>query len=354
MAELGTELTQSEYLQGLFVSASLQRQFLPGVLATEADKSPTNTAVARFTPVFPSFSTTVHGTIGYLSSGWPVAYLVATVIFGIGLLISAHVYVSQPVQVAKQSVSFPSPLSPLPSVVGRITGMVDCKWETKGLGVRDWGLEEGPKSKVQGSEEIQSLIPNPQSLVSLGDRFALRSGLMEITYETGAKVILQGPVTYEVESPRSGYLSLGKLVARVDGSGAGRRARGERTPDLQVSQLPSPKSLLPAFQRLPLFSVRTPTATVIDLGTEFGVEVDKRGGTATRVFVGGVNVVLAGEQTGEARSSVLCEQDKLPTSRERMSYCIPPSIQMETKRCSFVFCHSPINCVPPMPTPMPP
>ena len=25
---------------------------------------------------------------------------------------------------------------------------------------------------------------------------------MEITYDTGAKVILQGPVTYEVESPR--------------------------------------------------------------------------------------------------------------------------------------------------------
>ena len=32
------------------------------------------------------------------------------------------------------------------------------------------------------------------SLVALGDKFALASGLMEITYDTGAKVILQGPV----------------------------------------------------------------------------------------------------------------------------------------------------------------
>ena len=41
---------------------------------------------------------------------------------------------------------------------------------------------------------------------------------MEITYDTGAKVILQGPVTYEVESPAGGFLSVGKLTARVEGS----------------------------------------------------------------------------------------------------------------------------------------
>ena len=75
-------------------------------------------------------------------------------------------------------------------LVGRITGMVDCRWE------------KGSEIRVQGSgaENQKSEIPNPKSLVSLGDKFALASGLMEITYDTGAKVILQGPVTYEVES----------------------------------------------------------------------------------------------------------------------------------------------------------
>ena len=38
---------------------------------------------------------------------------------------------------------------------------------------------------------------------------------MEITYNTGAKVILQGPVTYEVES-NGGYLSLGKLTGKLE------------------------------------------------------------------------------------------------------------------------------------------
>ena len=46
---------------------------------------------------------------------------------------------------------------------------------------------------------------------------------MEITYDTGAKVILQGPVTYEVESAAGGFLSLGKLTARV-----GEERRGAR------------------------------------------------------------------------------------------------------------------------------
>ena len=38
---------------------------------------------------------------------------------------------------------------------------------------------------------------------------------MEITYNTGAKVILQGPVTYEVES-NGGYLAVGKLTGKLE------------------------------------------------------------------------------------------------------------------------------------------
>ena len=107
--------------------------------------------------VVPAFlSTTLPGTFGYFSSGWPVAYLIATVIFGIGALVGSLVHVSQPEQVASQSASGPTPLSPLPSVVGRITGMVDCKWETTGLGIRDWGLEKGSKSRFKVRK-----IPNP-------------------------------------------------------------------------------------------------------------------------------------------------------------------------------------------------
>ena len=89
-------------------------------------------------PVPGFLSTTIHGTVGYFSSGWPVAYLVATVIFGIGLLIGSVVHVSEPAQVARQSsVPSRSVVEPKMELVGRITGMVDCQWV------------QSPESRVQ-------------------------------------------------------------------------------------------------------------------------------------------------------------------------------------------------------------
>ena len=95
---------------------------------------------------------------------------------------------------------------------------------------------------------------------------------MEITYDTGAKVTLQGPATYEVESRSGGFLSLGKLTARV-----------EKKAQRSNSQSPIPH---------PLFSIRTPTAMVTDLGTEFGVEVPERGDAIVHVFEGKVDCQL--------------------------------------------------------------
>ena len=54
-------------------------------------------------PHLPLLGSTIQGMVGYMSSGWPVAYLIATVIFGIGLLIGSLVHVSEPAQVARQS-----------------------------------------------------------------------------------------------------------------------------------------------------------------------------------------------------------------------------------------------------------
>ena len=55
-------------------------------------------------PALSFFSTTLPGTVGFFSSGWPVAYLIATVICGVSLLIGSLTPVSQPEQVARQSV----------------------------------------------------------------------------------------------------------------------------------------------------------------------------------------------------------------------------------------------------------
>ena len=144
----------------------------------------------RPSPAFPLLTTTLPGTVGFFSSGWPVAYLVATVICGVGMLIGSLTPTSQPEQVARQP-SVPRRLDaePKTKLVGRITGMVDCKWAGTAF--------DAPS-------------------VPLGRKYELASGLMEITYDTGAKVILQGPVKYSVESAAGGYLAVGRLTARVE------------------------------------------------------------------------------------------------------------------------------------------
>jgi hypothetical protein len=224
-------------------------------------------------PPIPTFiDSTSQGHVGYFASDWLVSYLVATVVFAIGALIGAFTYVSIHEQVVDTSPSRAAKrqLTPLPEVeyVGRVTGMVDCKWEGT------------------GDENLKSEIRNPKSLVALGDTLSLRSGLLEMTYNSGAKVILQGPVTYAVESSAGGYLSVGKLTARVEAKTQDPRPKTHnRSPNPQIAA-PSPLSSLPS----PLFAVRTPTATVTDLGTEFGVDVQAAGVTAAHVFRGMVEV----------------------------------------------------------------
>ena len=98
-------------------------------------------------------------------------------------------------------------------------------------------------------------------------------------------------MTYEVESPHGGFLSVGKLTARVEkkAEGGGRRAEVE----ISNPQSPIPNPSLLSTLHSPLFTVRTPTATVTDLGTEFGVEVSKEGHTTSHVFRGSVEVQAA-------------------------------------------------------------
>ena len=141
--------------------------------------------------------------------------------------------------------------------------------------------------------------PSTASRCNWAGDIVLKSGLMEIAYDTGARVILQGPAAYEVESKSGGFLSVGRLTARAEkrAEGGGRRAEGEvgsrQSAVGSKSEIRNPKSLIPDPQSLtpnPLFSVRTPAAIVSDLGTEFGVEVDASGLSRAIVFQGTIEM----------------------------------------------------------------
>jgi hypothetical protein len=260
----------------------------------EGDAALTEFTSAKQTlPQQPAFPLLSHSALTYFSSGWPVAYLIATVVLGLGLVIGAATHVSRPEQVVQQNLpshfgkgaggeGVERPDSPHPSVVGRITGTVDCRFAAD--------------SKPQA--------PRTKTVVSIGDKFNLVSGLLEITYDTGAKVILQGPVTYTVESPASGFLSVGRLTASVENS----KTKDQRP----KTEAPHPSSLIPH----PLFAVRTPTATVTDLGTEFGVEVTTKGDTVSHVFRGVVEVQPLGHDAkGEAHAVRLTDNESVRVQR---------------------------------------
>jgi hypothetical protein len=266
-------------------------------------------------PLSPILSSSLPSPFAALiSSGWPVAYLVAALVFGVGLLIGAIVHVSQPSQIVHQpstdaNRSFDAKVQE--NRVGRITGMIDCVWEGSGFRIQGAGAANLPSPSGghhevvgtggEGGRESDSPLSTLHSpLVCLGDRIALKSGLLEITYDTGAKVILQGPVTYEVESPAGGYLAVGKLTARLDSHSEVSSLKSQISN--QKSEIRNQKSpdLCPLTSDL--FVIRTPTALVTDLGTEFGVEVKESGSTGTHVFRGVVEVQPAalGDRRGKA------------------------------------------------------
>jgi hypothetical protein len=102
-----------------------------------------------------------------------------------------------------------------------------------------------------------SLDPG-DSLVA-GQKLVLRSGLVEIVFARGAQVVMEGPASLTITSDNVAVLDAGKLTAMVPEPAIG-------------------------------FTVNTPWTRLIDLGTEFGMEVDSSGLGDVHVFRGEVAI----------------------------------------------------------------
>lgn len=126
-----------------------------------------------------------------------------------------------------------NPRNPAP-LVGRLTRTVDAQWaNATGVISSNADLYAGPLHLTKGYAELYT--------------------------ENGTQVILQAPVELDLESPSQFLLRRGRITVHIQ----------QTTSD---------------------FVVRTPTASVVDFGTEFGVYVDDHLNTVTHVYQGQVEL----------------------------------------------------------------
>jgi hypothetical protein len=109
------------------------------------------------------------------------------------------------------------------------------------------------------------------SRLKAGQRLELAAGLVEVTFDDGAAVVLEGPATFDVRSRGQAQLLDGRLAAVVPA-----RAQG--------------------------FEVATSRVNVIDLGTEFGLMAEPEGATEIHVFNGLVKAQLLDESGNQVRT----------------------------------------------------
>jgi hypothetical protein len=117
----------------------------------------------------------------------------------------------------------------------------------------------------------------PGSGLSADDSLFLRQGFCKLLFTDGTEVVVEAPSRFTIRSGNSIYLENGSISARMSSG-----ARG--------------------------FVVTTPTATVTDLGTEFGVKFEPAGKICdVEVFKGKVDVA-AGKGNTAAKTELTVDQ----------------------------------------------
>lgn len=117
-------------------------------------------------------------------------------------------------------------------------------------------------SRVVGVEWADASSPAAGAVLAPGT-LRLKSGAVLVEFFSGARVVLEGPAELELISSTEAFLGAGKLSAQVPPP-----ARG--------------------------FTVGSPAARVVDLGTEFGLAVTDAATAEVHVFTGKVELLSAG------------------------------------------------------------
>lgn len=143
------------------------------------------------------------------------------------------------------------PAAVLPPVVARIVRSSNAQWAQAGF------------ATTRGTRLTASAL-------------TLKQGLVQLAFDGGTSVLVQAPATLRLESADQMYLTGGAISVTVAEGSSG-------------------------------FIVRTPTGTVVDYGTEFGVLVNKKGETETLVYRGKVGLRSGSDPVRSVTSLILAE-----------------------------------------------
>ncbi len=121
--------------------------------------------------------------------------------------------------------------------------------------------------------DVDALMQKGTRLKTEDTHLLLREGLVELLFDNDTKVTLEAPAEFQILTSDQIALIYGRLYASVP-----QRAIG--------------------------FTVNTSSARIVDLGTEFGVEADLRGGTSLHVMKG-KTVLIAGDESNKVSVEVV-------------------------------------------------
>src|SRR5690606_18004509 len=91
--------------------------------------------------------------------------------------------------------------------------------------------------------------------VESGELLHIASGVVQLTLESGVSLTVEGPARWTITGRNQATLHAGRLLARVPSQAVG-------------------------------FTLETPVGRIVDLGTEFGVNVDESGSLDVYVIKG--------------------------------------------------------------------
>jgi hypothetical protein len=139
---------------------------------------------------------------------------------------------------------------------------------------RPAGVEVATAMKVEDVRwEADSETPSEGTVVASG-RLRLRSGRLTLAFFSGASLTVEGPADLELLAPDRVFCHHGKLRVRIP-----RGAEG--------------------------FTVRAPGYEVVDLGTEFGLNLEPGGKSRVMVFEGATAVSMLGKDGRSVRGELL-------------------------------------------------